>query len=770
MGDMKWEDVLKTFASEAQRTAKIVTREEVAGPPSADHPWFRPVDKFVGGYEWYANAPSGKGGYAGTGHPDVWWAWNYSTSTGDYHYRITLSVNYTDWGNDTDKPLSRFVNQHVAILEPAKPGGKGNDTISPASLRAGAQTLSQIRTWLTTWYPRVHGWAEKLNNDDSDWQGSAAGEFKLLLEHYALELEGIRHQIENAPYEADLQAAATAIEQTAVDLGYVHWLWYGSGLAWPSHAIYQALSDTLQGVVPDINANGTLNGITTPLGDPREQGFYDQLEQKAKTLWLGWVSQYLDKREMLHVENEQVHTGPDPMSGLTAAYTKLNTDFGFGYRPVGLDLPPVTDPTKTGPGDDPNHQGTKDGGKDGKTDLGGGGSGGGGEGGGKFSLNGAGGGGGAGAGGGAGGGAGAGGKGSGQHTPPVFGGAGGGIGGGDGPGGTGSGTPILDKDNKPVLDADKKPVLLPPGGYIGAGGQVYDASGRPVRDKNGKPVVVPAGSDVPPGTGAGLYGLNAKVPKGSTVREDGSVIGPDGKPVLDREGNPVVLPKGATVAADGTLLDAAGRPISDTTQRFNDAQRVIGPIGGGGGGGGGGDGLLRPPTGSPGLSWQLDPDLLGPHGTGGTGSGLLLGTSAGSLSGAYGGGGEGGPPTSGGGQLPRLVSSGGGLSPRAIENSGGMVPGGRAAVSAGTAAASAASAEKAAMGQKASALAAEEAAALRGRSVTTSGGGMPMMAPPMAGGMGGGQGEKGRQRTTWLAEDEEVWGTDTGAVSGVIGR
>ncbi|PPK70916.1 hypothetical protein V5P93_002775 [Actinokineospora auranticolor] len=52
-------------------------------------------------------------------------------------------------------------------------------------------------------------------------------------------------------------------------------------------------------------------------------------------------------------------------------------------------------------------------------------------------------------------------------------------------------------------------------------------------------------------------------------------------------------------------------------------------------------------------------------------------------------------------------------------------------------------------------------------------GGMPFM-PPMMGGMGGaggaGREEKERERTTWLSEDEKVWGTDTDIGDGVIGR
>ena len=52
-------------------------------------------------------------------------------------------------------------------------------------------------------------------------------------------------------------------------------------------------------------------------------------------------------------------------------------------------------------------------------------------------------------------------------------------------------------------------------------------------------------------------------------------------------------------------------------------------------------------------------------------------------------------------------------------------------------------------------------------------GSMPPMMPPMmppTGGMGGGNQDKERDRTTWLAEEEEVWGTDPDVGPAVIGR
>lgn len=50
-------------------------------------------------------------------------------------------------------------------------------------------------------------------------------------------------------------------------------------------------------------------------------------------------------------------------------------------------------------------------------------------------------------------------------------------------------------------------------------------------------------------------------------------------------------------------------------------------------------------------------------------------------------------------------------------------------------------------------------------------GGVPIY-PPMAGGMGGGGAGKPeeRERTTWLAEDRDVWSVDGGTAPGVIGR
>ncbi|MGW1464407.1 AAWKG family protein [Streptomyces sp. NPDC002308] len=112
----------------------------------------------------------------------------------------------------------------------------------------------------------------------------------------------------------------------------------------------------------------------------------------------------------------------------------------------------------------------------------------------------------------------------------------------------------------------------------------------------------------------------------------------------------------------------------------------------------------------------------------------------------------------------------------------GLMPGGGTGASAGAAGtglaaergrAIATGEASATRNAKSAQLAAEEAASASRRPSTTSSGSTPMM-PPMGGGMGGGAGgntqSDERERSTWVSEDEDTWGTDQGGVAAVIGR
>jgi uncharacterized protein YukE len=190
------------------------------------------------------------------------------------------------------------------------------------------------------------------------------------------------------------------------------------------------------------------------------------------------------------------------------------------------------------------------------------------------------------------------------------------------------------------------------------------------------------------------------------------------------------------------------------------------PINSGGPGGmhSGGAGGIHPggaggihPGGAGGIhsggSGGINPGGIHPGGSGGSGgsnlAGLNPGGSGGGLSGGLGGGGGG----LGGG----LGGGGGGLGGGGGGLSGGLGGGGLGGRAGGVGASKG-------MGS----LAEEEAAAARAATAGKGGpgaGGMPMGG---MGGGGGGQNEE-RERTTWLTEDEDVWGGGDDVAPPVIG-
>ncbi|MFI0977475.1 AAWKG family protein [Streptomyces sp. NPDC021093] len=217
-------------------------------------------------------------------------------------------------------------------------------------------------------------------------------------------------------------------------------------------------------------------------------------------------------------------------------------------------------------------------------------------------------------------------------------------------------------------------------------------------------------------------------PDGSTTTKypDGTV-----DKQLKNGGHQITYPDGRTVTTD-----VYGRTTGGT----------------GGAGGGGGLGPNKIGGGSGGFDYYDYPD--GKNGKSPLGGG------------GYGGGG--GDTGSQNPRIPLNPLGGQGLTPGGPGGAGGA-PG--AGLAGERARAVAAGEANAARQGRAAQLAAEEAALAR-RPSTSSNGGMPMM-PPMGGGMGGGgantQSDE-RERSTWVSEDEETWGTDEGGVSAVIGR
>ncbi|MFB7905937.1 hypothetical protein ACFC1T_05880 [Kitasatospora sp. NPDC056076] len=727
MADKTWEDVLPVFASSTQTT--FVQRSTVTGDDKV---------KWIANHKCetlnYFKQTGGNEGY------DCWWSYNFTgTDGGQWSYVIGCNLNWPQFEAGTTD-LGKWIQQGYDVLMPLAHSPAENDTMSVWSFDTAAATLQGAEQLLQTWAPTVNGWAGDIAAPGADWQGSAAGAFRTMLTMFGGELDDLAKDLHDKHVYSYLKDARDAVGNAVLSMWYGQDDYRNSRDAWPVNPLFDSLIEGMSSAHvtvaetsvtnstsdgPTITVYGTPNfTVTTAWGDPNGDDFWKKAEQRAKEIWLKNVADHLDK------------AAKEATATLDKAYVPAIKALSAGVKTPSMrtpyNPPPTDDPSKTDPLADlgKNLSTMNDNMNKSLSDMS---------------------------------------KGMSDNFKSLTGGPGG-LGGPDGlkgPGSTdlgpgpglttgpgrlgglgdhgglpslgdggGSGVPLLDKNGKQIYGADGNPVTVPPGSRIDpTTHQVIGPDGRPVLGRDGKPITAPDGASV--GTGSGDH---MKVPPGSTVDDQGRVIGPDGKPVLDGNGNPVVVRPGSRVDSDGTLLDPDGRPVSEVSQLLADQRHAFdsGFGGGFGSGGGGGDGLL------PGSDF----------GSGGYHpSGLSFGDSAGGLGGLGGG-------LPGGGLLPGGRS---GMSAKSLASGGDPNT-----LQARTAAEAAAEAEKAAA---AKAAAEAERAALTGKGMSTTGG-MPPMMPPGAGAGAGapGQKEKDRQRTTWLAEDEEVWGTESTAVSGVIGR
>ncbi|MFF7634568.1 hypothetical protein ACFZB9_15635 [Kitasatospora sp. NPDC008050] len=741
---MTWEDTMVSLADTNTAGASVL-RKDVAGGPAGDwvtgygvsivdadtwDPKHPPWDVC-----WHSDAfqVTTHTGASGNPHRD-----DYvppGSSTGVYYVVAHCSANWNDNGMSNNSKWAKYVDYSQLVLPQLISSPWANkDTVDASSFDAAAGIFAKLSKWIGDQQTYVGNWAKDVDSEDSDFQGSAAGELRSYLDSLVQILGDLEHQIgwPSDPVAAitnakavfwgsstDATVNATSKGVSALQDAWNTWYPIASPIYHLTNALRDAICGTGAGHAPTVKLTSlTSYSITSFDGkDVNSQDFFTAVEASGKTYWTTSVVDGLDKAATAF---ESV-VAP----AFNAVKSAVDKPLSVG-APQGTAITPPT-------------------GGDGGAGGGGGGAGGGDGGGGAppppnvKNL-------GPGAGGG-------GGNNPNLHMPPPpptvtdL---------GPGPGG-GQRQQLLGPNGQPLPG-----MTAPPGSHIDANGHVIGPDGKPVLGPDGKPEIVPKGSTIGPPIASSFGGGPYMVPAGSHVDDNGMVIGPDGKPVLDRNGNRVYAGKGAKIDKDGKILDPNGNPVDDQSQLVADEEHAMGdsisPLNPNLGGGGG-FGYLPPPH-------EIFSSLPPSSGLGG-----FSGDSyAPSISGLGGGlGGEFGAGLAGTSSRPLpagSISNGEGfmaLSPRALATGATLSPKDIAAQEA----AQQAQAERAAASEQA------EEAQMMGRSVATTGGsGMPPMMPPggAGAGAGAGQNDKERQRTTWLAEEEEVWGTDSGTIGGVIGR
>jgi hypothetical protein len=631
-------------------------------------------------------------------------------ASGDKFYIVKGRIDWFEGEPSSRVAFDKMVFESQMVVE--NPQNK----LDPQSFRNVATTMDNLTSWITDTMGKLQTRRNDLGGDGSGFQGTAGQAFGEYLTRLHLELERLQTDMNTKSSWATMFRDAGSRADDYINGIREAW---NSYRAHPGHdpttmifKVLQQLADYCDQLNRGREFGHLLeDNFTVPLSFGNTSGQYDMMKDFPR-LDADLHAQYAAATKILE---DKVRAVFPP---LRDSLERINLDM-HGLTPF---VPPPSKITTGGPG--------------GGSDTGGGG----GDGGSDIDIDfdidaGAGGGGGAGggaSGGGGGGGADFGGLNTGGGTsgggmPGGFSGSSGGLGAGGGGMGGGSASGLGGGANLGAL-----------GGSDFTGGS--DGGG------------FDGGTDGGGGTGGGLVGGGFG---GGVIGAGlGSKPGRDqdsGKPGGNQAWDDLDDFTGGSGPAGGGSFGGIGRPGSNGALPVDPGKLTPGGGGGagfGGLGGGGGSGSDRPGGvgagfgGLGGLGSGAGSGLGGPVGGGGLDGAGGVGSGFDGLGGAGGGLGE--PGGGAGGGLSGGAGGGSGFSTfdtRGAMPGSGLAVGGLGETPVGAAGAAGATANGA--------------------------GGYPPYMPPMTG--AGNQDAKERERTTWLDEEEEVWGT-VGVSPAVIGR
>ncbi|MFI6078703.1 hypothetical protein ACIA5C_45020 [Actinoplanes sp. NPDC051343] len=676
---------------------------------------------------------------------------------------VTGSINWFDGGGSS--PHDHYANEFLAHTQAALKSGPEGTVLNAASFDEAAETFYNLWNWLNHAQDQVKSQLDQVGSDSSKFKGQAAGALLRTLENLHDEFSLLQKDLKtNQDWTQMLHDNASHIRQ----------FWQEIRNAWDdfyskpeptemvTNAVNQLVNQARSVRLTDIhtwNVRLDVGDGTTRDFNILEWGAFGKLNTDMQTVWLNnahvldsrMQSSYGSLRDSLDWTRTNMSDPhdylPPPGEGVTTPKpddSKSNLDdsvksLGGGNGNI---------PNLSGGGNVPDLSGGSGGGTN-QPNLSGGGGGGlpdiaggnaqAGPGGGQLDLS---------------GGTGLDGLNGGGNVPALGGNdpAGGGLGPDGLPllttgagnsnrrTGTGSSTPTVPDPadftggGEASGTGDPQPSTIDPSalgaGSTGFGSMPGLGGNDPVGTVNA-PATADSnqGATIPPGGGGTNTGFTSTPAGGSnngfSVAPDGGSSGFDQLPAGPGGDDPngfLAAPDGGGAnvpagASGGSGFDlGSSHPL--TPGSSNGFQLPASDLSGGGGGfDAGGDSAWNPAAPPADSGFSFDP-----------------------LGGGSGGGGAVGAPAGGSGDS------------RAGALFGGLAPGG------------------APLGGLTDVVGAAGTAGSAGAAGSTNGlGGTPPFMPPM-GGMGGNGQEKERERTTWLAEEEEVWGTDPDVTPAVIGR
>ncbi|ANH89944.1 hypothetical protein A8713_01345 [Streptomyces sp. SAT1] len=259
-----WEDILSLYTWD-----QPTTRDQVAGSGEGHASWFAE----------HTVVPRGADAGPPGGSWDIGWYIPYVVETVEtdsetlqstisydtLYYQVGLRLAREVGSNDAGTPLSRFVREPLDLLW-ASVTEAGTDVVKLLSFDSAGMTVRGVEKFLADTHQRITGWARDLDVSGSDLQGSAAGALKDALTGIANEFQDLAVQM-TMPREFSglIDDARSRLQARTGDLQTAYDTWRASPEAWPANHVRDILQDVFNSLSAQAKGGLVVSVGQTPV-------------------------------------------------------------------------------------------------------------------------------------------------------------------------------------------------------------------------------------------------------------------------------------------------------------------------------------------------------------------------------------------------------------------------------------------------------------------------------------------------------------------------
>lgn len=198
-----------------------------------------------------------------------------------------------------DSPMRRFERLFVSLNPLINYNPAANDVASRRTFWNTEPVIIGVGKWANHWANEFNRYADEMNVESGNWEGSAAGQFAALLREFEKLLREVHREINPGGSATSVPRAigdgVLAMEKALNELYKGHAAFYSSDGMWlPSYQVFDALQEHYKGVDNVVRIENDAPVFKEPRYDPRNSAMWDAVDAEAKRRWLERVKDILD--------------------------------------------------------------------------------------------------------------------------------------------------------------------------------------------------------------------------------------------------------------------------------------------------------------------------------------------------------------------------------------------------------------------------------------------------------------------------------------------